>query len=493
MSITVTEIRYTVEIDDGSGTTVTVSPITQTVAVASPGPQGATGPTVVSVAVGTTATGAAGSSASVANVGTSTAAVLDFTIPRGDKGETGAQGAKGDTGSTGAKGDKGDTGETGAQGSAATISVGSVSTGTAGSSASITNSGTSGAAVFDFSIPRGDKGETGNTGSQGIKGDTGATGATGAQGSAATISIGTVTQGTAVSVINVGTSSSAVFDFVLAKGDKGDTGATGAQGVKGDTGNTGPQGTAGVGVPVGGTAGQVLSKINSTDYNTQWVDQSGGASGTATTAGVYGVTTLTDSANSTSTTTAATPNSIKLFVDNLYSSYNFPTNGIETFSKSLGAVGLAGFGSGITFLTVFVPLKDMTVGTATFFNQGTATSPTLFRMGLYTWDEAAGTATLVARTANDTTAVGTSATIQSRAFDTAGGYPSTYTLVAGSAYAFGLLQVATTPSQYARLSNSPAVLVNSPRKVSLSKGSQTDLATAGTWTNSTNIIWGRFT
>jgi hypothetical protein len=26
------------------------------------------------------------------------------------------------------------------------------------------------------------------------------------------------------------------------------------------------------GVPAGGTAGQVLSKINSTDFNTQWVD-----------------------------------------------------------------------------------------------------------------------------------------------------------------------------------------------------------------------------
>ena len=26
------------------------------------------------------------------------------------------------------------------------------------------------------------------------------------------------------------------------------------------------------GVPTGGTAGQLLSKINSTDYNTQWVN-----------------------------------------------------------------------------------------------------------------------------------------------------------------------------------------------------------------------------
>ena len=40
--------------------------------------------------------------------------------------------------------------------------------------------------------------------------------------------------------------------------------------------SSGPQGTAGVGVPTGGTAGQVLSKIDSTNYNTQWVNQTGG-------------------------------------------------------------------------------------------------------------------------------------------------------------------------------------------------------------------------
>ena len=38
----------------------------------------------------------------------------------------------------------------------------------------------------------------------------------------------------------------------------------------------------GVGVPVGGTAGQVLSKINSTNYNTQWTTPSGGTWGSIT-------------------------------------------------------------------------------------------------------------------------------------------------------------------------------------------------------------------
>ena len=119
-----------------------------------PGPEGPPGPAgdAATVAAGTTTTGAAGSSASVSNSGTSSAAVFDFTIPRGDKGD------KGD------KGDTGNTGATGATGSAATIAAGTTTTGAAGTSATVTNSGSSSAAVFDFTIPRGDTGATGATG-----------------------------------------------------------------------------------------------------------------------------------------------------------------------------------------------------------------------------------------------------------------------------------------------------------------------------------------
>jgi hypothetical protein len=57
------------------------------------------------VAVGSTTTGAAGSSASVVNAGTSSAAVLNFTIPRGDTGATGATGPEGGTSTLTTKGD----------------------------------------------------------------------------------------------------------------------------------------------------------------------------------------------------------------------------------------------------------------------------------------------------------------------------------------------------------------------------------------------------
>ena len=38
----------------------------------------------------------------------------------------------------------------------------------------------------------------------------------------------------------------------------------------------GADGAPGVGVPTGGTAGQVLAKVSDTDYDTEWVDQTGG-------------------------------------------------------------------------------------------------------------------------------------------------------------------------------------------------------------------------
>lgn len=60
-------------------------------------------------------------------------------------------------------------------------------------------------------------------------------------------------------------------------GTPGPQGPEGPQGPKGDPGPEGPQGPAGPGVATGGTAGQVLSKVDSTDYNTQWIDPPSGS------------------------------------------------------------------------------------------------------------------------------------------------------------------------------------------------------------------------
>jgi hypothetical protein len=66
------------------------------------GPQGPAGDpgtpgTAATIAVGTTTTGAPGTNASVVNSGTPSAAVFDFTIPRGDVGPQGPQGNPGPT------------------------------------------------------------------------------------------------------------------------------------------------------------------------------------------------------------------------------------------------------------------------------------------------------------------------------------------------------------------------------------------------------------
>lgn len=73
----------------------------------------------------------------------------DITAPKGAKGD---------------KGDAGGKGDTGAPGKAATIQVGEVTTGVAGTPASVSNVGTDEAAIFDFTIPRGDKGADGADG-----------------------------------------------------------------------------------------------------------------------------------------------------------------------------------------------------------------------------------------------------------------------------------------------------------------------------------------
>ena len=115
---------------------------------------GATGPTgaAATVAVGTTTTGTAGTNASVTNSGTSAAAVLNFTVPRGATGNTGASGPTGPQGVPGAAGGIGPVGPAGGVGPQ----------GPAGPAGSVGPAG-----------PIGPTGAQGITGAQGQKGDAG--------------------------------------------------------------------------------------------------------------------------------------------------------------------------------------------------------------------------------------------------------------------------------------------------------------------------------
>lgn len=122
------------------------------------------------IQIGETITGAPGTSARVTNSGTATEAVLNFTIPRGEKGDTGAtgpqgpQGIQGEQGLQGPQGVKGDTGATG-------------DTGPQGEQGLKGEKGDKGPQG-----PRGIQGEKGEKGDKGDKGDTGPQGATGATG-----------------------------------------------------------------------------------------------------------------------------------------------------------------------------------------------------------------------------------------------------------------------------------------------------------------------
>lgn len=66
--------------------------------------------------------------------------------------------------SSGVHGAAGPAGPPGPAGAAATIAVGTTNTGAPGTNASVTNSGSSSAAVFNFTIPRGDVGPQGPPG-----------------------------------------------------------------------------------------------------------------------------------------------------------------------------------------------------------------------------------------------------------------------------------------------------------------------------------------
>ena len=83
------------------------------------------------------------------------------------------------------------------------------------------------------------------------------------------------TTGQVLSKIDATDSNVEWADATGATGPQGDPGADGSNGTNGTDGD---DGAAGQGVPVGGTTGQVLEKIDGTDYNTQWATSGGGSS-----------------------------------------------------------------------------------------------------------------------------------------------------------------------------------------------------------------------
>jgi len=207
-------------------------------------------------------------------------------------------------------------------------------TGAPGTNAAVVNSGTATNPILTFTIPRG------------ATGATGATGPTGPTGSAATIAVGTTTTGapgTSASVANSGSSSAAVFDFTIPRGD------------------------VGAGVASGGTTNQVLAKNSNTNYDTKWITptagtvtgvtgtspvvSSGGATPDISLAASYGDT-QNPYASKTANYVLAAPNgssgvpSFRAIVVNDIPTLNQNTTG--TASNVTGVVAVANGGTGVT-------------------------------------------------------------------------------------------------------------------------------------------------
>lgn len=235
--------------------------------------QGAQGPDgkAATITVGTVSTGEPGTQVSVTNSGTSTDAILNFTIPRGEKGlqgDTGPTGPKGDPGKTGPAGPTGPQGDPGAKGDpgdagkSATIKIGVVSATEPGGNPTVENVGSATDAVFNFTLPRGEAGPTGEQGPIGPEGPQGEPGQDGAQGPAGergpegpagkdgvtpviTVKATTLEPGSEATVNKSGSDKAPTFTFGIPKGLTGDTGPKGDTGPQGEPGTTGPQGPKG--------------------------------------------------------------------------------------------------------------------------------------------------------------------------------------------------------------------------------------------------------
>lgn len=185
--------------------------------------------TAATITVNSTTTGVAGTPATVTNVGTSSAALLNFTIPQG------------------------------IAGNAATVTVNSTTTGSSGTPANVVNVGTSSAALLNFTIP------------QGLKGD------------AATVTVNSTTTGfpgSGAYVTNSGTSSAALLDFVIPQGDQGNKGDKGEKGDKGDTGGGAAEGAA-AGAAAGAVSGGLAGATSGAAAGASAGAEAGAAAGTA--------------------------------------------------------------------------------------------------------------------------------------------------------------------------------------------------------------------
>jgi hypothetical protein len=407
----------------------------------------------------TVANGAVSATVTSSSVSASSAGGVGPQGPAGAAGAAGAQGPAGPAGAAGVAGAKGDTGERGPAGPA----------GEAGPQGIQGVAGVAGAKG-----DTGSQGPAGQAGPQGIQGNPGVAGATGPAGAAG------------------------------AKGDTGSVGPQGEPGVAGAVGPAGPAGATGATGPQGPAASLVYSSVTdfpATGSSTalylaedtsriyQWespvyveVGVSGGGAIHASTHATGGSDALSLAASQITSGTLADAllSSNVATYATLARVGNSSSSVVDIFPRGEQSNQVQVITSGTLWITFFTPQITLTVSSITMVSTQTAgASLTLARMGLYTFDET--TATLVARCASDTTLFTSNLTAYTRSFATAGGFPSSYTLAAGTRYGVGVIVVGTTmPSLGLRPVN--IALSSLPPRMSGTLSAQSDLPTTATIT-----------
>lgn len=279
------------------------------------------------------------------------------TGPQGPQGIQGIQGESGPVGPQGPAGQDGTDGTDGTDGVSPTVTITSI---TDGHRVTITDADHPLGQSFDVMDgtdgqdgATGPQGPAGPQGVQGPQGPAGADGTDGTDGISPTVTVRTIAGGHQIEIVSAGgTERFDVMDgtdgtdgtdgisptvtvrsitgghqieIVSAGGTERFDVMDGTDGATGPQGPTGATGPAGPGVPTGGTAGQVLSKIDGADYNTEWVTPSSGGGG---------VEIITDNTHAINTTTlyvkTTAGNTKSVTVGNLVCNFNLAAESIAS-------------------------------------------------------------------------------------------------------------------------------------------------------------------
>ena len=407
---------------------------------------GTTGP-AGSIAIGTTTTSAAGGSAVVNNSGTSTAATLNFTIPRGSTGPTGPTGP---------------TGAVGPTGPSVTGPTGPVST--------------------EPSVVPGPTGATGATGAAStVTGPTGPNGATGATGPTGPAVTGPTGPSGVISVTgpitNSGTSTSANIGINQSLISIANTQVTGL-GAAATATNTLTLGSTTL------TLGGTITSVSGLTLESPTLNIGTSVVFEGTTADAYETTLQVTDPTADRTVTIQNATGTVALVEHTLKTRSESTTAIDVAPRYDNRS--ATFTSGTIYWTFFTPMINATITTASVASAGTVTTgATTVQMGLYSFDET--TATRLAYTANDTSIFGTRNTVYTRSLNTS------VNVTAGTRYGFAVLVVATAPGTgYLAFGYPPAALnALGPIMRGYLDGQTSLPSSTAPLTDTSNGYWGR--